>query len=101
MARIHKELYKKDLHDPDKHDDVITHLEPDILECEVKWALESITTNKASGGDRIPIELFQILEDDAVATAEFSKFAGILSAALSQHHLSGFEIAQLEFHHLH
>ena len=61
-----EELYKKDLHDPDNHEDVITHLEPDILECEVKWALESITTNKPSGGDRIPIELFQILKDDAV-----------------------------------
>ena len=61
-----EELYKKDLHDPDKHDGVITHLEPDILECEVKWALESITTNKASGGDGITVELFQILKDDAV-----------------------------------
>ena len=61
-----EELYKKDLHDPDNHDDVITHLEPDILECEVKWALESITMNKASGGDGIPIELSQILKDDAV-----------------------------------
>ena len=60
------ELYKKDLHDPDNHDGVITHLEPDILECEVKWALGSITRNKASGGDRIPVELFQILKDDAV-----------------------------------
>ena len=60
------ELYKKDLHDPDDHDGVITHLEPDILECKVKRALESITVNKASGGDGIPIELFQILEDDAV-----------------------------------
>ena len=60
-----KELYKKDLHDPDNHDAVITHLEPDILECEVKWALESITTNKASGGDRIPSELFLILKDAA------------------------------------
>ena len=62
------ELYKKDFHDQDNHDGVITHLEPDILECEVKWALESITTNKnkASGGDGIPAELFQILEDDAV-----------------------------------
>ena len=60
------ELYKKDLRDPDNHDGVITHLEPDILECEVKWALESITTNKASGGDGIPVELFQILKDDAV-----------------------------------
>ena len=61
-----EELYKKDLHDPDNHDVVITNLEPDILECEVKWALESITMNKASGGDRIPVELFQILKDDAV-----------------------------------
>ena len=60
------ELYEKDLHDPDNHNGVITHLEPDILECEVKWALVSITLNKASGGDRIPIELFQILKDDAV-----------------------------------
>ena len=61
-----EELYKKDLHDPDNYDGVITHLEPDILECEVKWALESITTNKAGGGDGIPVELFQILKDDAV-----------------------------------
>ena len=61
-----EELYKKDLHDPDNHDGVITHLEPDILECEVKWALESVTTNKPSGGDGIPVELFQILKDDAV-----------------------------------
>ena len=61
-----EELYKKELHDPDNHDCVITYLKPDILECEVKWALESITTNKASGGDGIPVELFQILKDDAV-----------------------------------
>ena len=61
-----EELYKKALHNPNNHDGVITHLEPDILECEVKWALESITTNKASGGDGIPVELFQILNDDAV-----------------------------------
>ena len=61
-----EELYKKDLHDPDNHDGVITHLEPDILECEVKWALGSITMNKASGGGEIPVELFQILKDDAV-----------------------------------
>ena len=61
-----EEPYEKDLHDPDNHDDVITHLEPDILECEVKWALGSITMNKASGGDGIPVELFQILKDDAV-----------------------------------
>ena len=61
-----KELYKKDLHDPDNQDGVITHIEPDILECKVKWALGRITTNKASGGDGIPVELFQILIDDAV-----------------------------------
>ena len=61
-----EELYKKHLHDPDNHDDVITHLEPNILECKVKWALRSITVNKASGGDEIPVELFQILRDDAV-----------------------------------
>ena len=61
-----EELYRKDLHDPDNHDGVITHLEPDILECEVKWALESITTNKARGGDEIPVELFQILKVEAV-----------------------------------
>ena len=61
-----EELYKRDLHDPDNHDGVITHLEPDILECEVKWGLGSITTNKASGGNGIPVELFQILKDDAV-----------------------------------
>ena len=61
-----EELYKKDLHNPDNHNGVITHLEPDILECEVKWALGSITRNKASRGDRIPVELFQILKDDAV-----------------------------------
>ena len=61
-----EELYKKDLHTPDNHDGVITQLEPDFLECEVKWALESITTNKASGGDGIPVQLVQILKDDAV-----------------------------------
>ena len=61
-----EELHKKDLHYPDNHDGVITHLDPDILECEVKWDLGSITTNKASGGDGIPVELFQILKDDAV-----------------------------------
>ena len=63
---LYKQLYKKDLHDPDNHDTLITHLEIDIPECEVKWALESITTNKASGGGGIPVELFQILKDDAV-----------------------------------
>ena len=66
MARIHRKTVQKDLHDPDNHDDVITNLEPDILECEVEWALENITTNKASGGDGTPVELFQILKDDAV-----------------------------------
>ena len=64
--RIHRGTIKKDPNDLDDHDGVITQLEPDILECEVKWALESITTNKPSGGDRIPVELFQILKDDAV-----------------------------------
>ena len=67
MARIHRRtIQKKDLHNPDNHDNVITHLEPDILELEVKWALGSITTNKASGGDGIPVELFQVRKDDAV-----------------------------------
>ena len=66
MARIHRRTIQKDLHDPDNHDNVITHLEPDILECEVKWTLGNITMNKASGGDGIPVELFQILKEDAV-----------------------------------
>ena len=66
MARRHRRTIKKNLHDPGNNNGVITHLEPDILECEVKWALGSITTNKASGGDGIPVELFQILKDDAV-----------------------------------
>ena len=76
-----EELHKKDLPDPDNHDGVITHLEPDILESEVKWALESITTNKASGGDGIPVELFQILKDDAVKrwTQYASKFGKLSS----------------------
>ena len=66
MARIHRRTIQKYLHDPDNHDGVITHLEPDILECEVKWALGNITTNKARGDDGIPVKLFQILKDDAV-----------------------------------
>ena len=66
MGRIHGRTVQKNLHDPDNHNGVITHLEPDILECEVKWALGSITMNKPSGGDGIPVELFQILKDDAV-----------------------------------
>ena len=76
-----EELYKKDLHDPDNNDGVITDLEPDILECELKWALESITMNKASGGDRIPVELFQILKDDAVTVLHSicSKFGKLSS----------------------
>ena len=74
-------MYKKDLHDPDNQDGVITHLEPDILECEVKWAFGSITTNKASGGDGIPVELFQILKDDAVKVlhSEANKFGKLSS----------------------
>ena len=73
-----EELYKKDLHDPDNHNGVITHLEPDILECAVKWALGSITMNKASGGDGIPVELFQILKD-AVMKVLPSIYQGIWS----------------------
>ena len=77
-----EELYRKDLHDPANHDGVITHLEPDILECEVKWVLGSITMNKASGVGGIPVELFQILKDDAVVkccTPYASKFAKLIS----------------------
>ena len=76
-----EELYKKELHDQDNHDGVITHLEPDILECEVKWALKSITMSKASGGDGIPVELFQILKDNAmkVLTQYASKFGKLSS----------------------
>ena len=66
MEEYTEKLYRKDLHDKDNHDGVVTHLEPDILECEVKWALRSITKNKASGVDKIPVELFQILKDDAM-----------------------------------
>ena len=66
MARIHRRTVQKDLHDPDNHNGVITHLEPGILEFKVRWALGSITTNKASGGDGIPAEIFQVLKDDAI-----------------------------------
>ena len=76
----YKELYQKDLHNQDNHDGMITHLEPDILECEVKWALESIVTNKASGGDGIPVELFQILEDDAAKVLQYASKSGKLSS---------------------
>ena len=74
-----EKLYKKDLHDLDNHDPFITHLEPDIFECEVKWALGSITKNKASGGDRIPVKLFQILKDDAMKVLYASKFGKLSS----------------------
>ena len=76
-----EELYKKDLHNPDNHDGVVTHLEPDILECGVKWASGTITTNKASGGDGIPVELFQILKDDAVKVlTQYASTFGKLSS---------------------
>ena len=76
-------MYKKDLHDPDNHDGVITHLEPDIFECEVKWALGSITMNKASGGDGIPPELFKILKDDAVKSAVLNMSANLEKSAVA------------------
>ena len=78
-----EELYKKALHDLENHDGVTTHLEPDILECEVKWALESITTNKASGGDGIPVELFQILKDDGCESAALSMPAILENSAVA------------------
>ena len=78
-----EELYKKDLQDPDNHDGLITHLEPDILECEVKWALGSITANKASGGDGIPVELFQILKDDAVKVLQLNMPANFENSAVA------------------
>ena len=78
-----EELYKKDLHDPDNHNGLITHLEPDILECEVKWALRSITIIKASGGDGIPVELFQILKDDAMKSAALKMPANMENSAMA------------------
>ena len=78
-----EELYKKDLHDPDNYDGVITHLEPDILEWEVKWALGSIIANKASGGDGTPVELFQILKDDAVKSAALNMPANLENSAVA------------------
>ena len=83
MARIHRRTVQKHLHDPDNHDGVITHLEPDILECEVKLALESITTNKASGGDGIPVELFQILKDDAMKVLHSNMPANLEHSAVA------------------
>ena len=78
-----EELCKKELNDSDNHDGVITHLEPDILDCEVKWALGSITMNKARGGDRIPVELFQILKDDAVKVLSFNMSANLENLAVT------------------
>ena len=78
-----EELYKKDLHDPDNREDVITNLEPDILECEVKWALERITTNKASGGDGIPVELFQTLKDECCESAANNMPANLENSAMA------------------
>ena len=84
FGSINTEKYtKKDLHDSDNHDGVITHLEPDILECEVQWALGSITMNKASGGDGIPVELFQILKDDAVKSAALNMPANLENSAVA------------------
>ena len=76
-------MHKNGLNDPDNHNGVITHLEPDILECEVKWALESITTNKASGGDGIPPDLFQILKDDAVKSVALNMLANLENSAVA------------------
>ena len=78
-----EELYKKDLHNPDNHNDVITNLEPDILECEVRWALESITMNKAGGGDRIPTELLQNLKDDAMKVLHSMCSTNLVSSAVA------------------
>ena len=93
MARIHRRTIQKDLNDPDNHDSVITHLEPDILESENKWALGSIAMNKASGGDGIPVELFQILKDDAVkcCTQYASKFGKLSSGHRTRKVLFSFQ----------
>ena len=92
MERIHGTYTKKDLHDPDNHNGVITHLEPDILECEVKWALGSITANKASGGDGIPVELFQILKDDGVKVLHSNLPANLENSAVAT------ELEKVSFH---
>ena len=83
MERIHRRTIQIDLHDPDNHDGVITHLEPDILECEVKWALESIAMNKASGGDGIPVELFQVLKDDVNESPALNMSANLENSAVA------------------
>ena len=93
MGRIHRELYKKDLHDPENHDGVITHLESDILESEVKWALESITTKKASGGYGIPIDLFQILKDDAVKVLHSLSAANLENSPVATANLENSPVA--------
>ena len=87
-----EELYKKDPHDPDNHDGVITHLEPDILDCQVKWALGSNTMKKASGGDGIPVELFQILQDDAVKSAALNMPANLENSAVARGLLALFKV---------
>ena len=91
MAKIHRRTIQKDLHDPDNQNGVITHLEPDILECEVKWALGSITTNKDGGSDGIPVELFQILKDDAVKVLH-SMSANLENSAVAT------ELEKVSFH---
>ena len=83
MARIHRRIVQKNLHHQDNHDGVITHLQPDILACEVKWTLGSITTNKASGGDGIPFELFQVQKDDAVKCAALNMPANLENSAVA------------------
>ena len=92
MTRIHRRTVQKELHDPDNHDGVISHLEPDILECEVKWALESITKNKASGGAGVPVELFQILKYDVLkCCTQYARKFGKLTSGHST------EIGQFSF----
>ena len=90
----YRELYKKDLHDPDNHNGVITHLEPDILECDVKWTLGSITMNKASGGDGIPPELIQTLKDDAIKSSVLSMSTNLAKSAVA----TGLEKVSLHSH---
>ena len=93
-----EELYKKDLHDPDNHDGVITHLEPDILDCEVKWALGSITMNKASGDDGIPVELFQILKDDAALNMPAKESAALNMPASLENSAVATGLEKVSFH---
>ena len=90
------ELHKKDLHDPDNHNGVINHREPDILECEVKWALESITINKATGGDGIPVELFEILKEDEAVSAALNMPANLENSSVNSAVVTGLE--KISFH---